>query len=116
MAFTPVYRPSGPTIGLSVTGSAHVAVQITASDQTQPNYALFVNPSTTLTVYVALGSTSGNVASASIPGDGTAGSFALGPTQQIVIPAPYIAGIFWVTAIASGAGPTLLTVTPVIVM
>lgn len=115
MAFTPVYRPSGPTIGLSVTASAHAAVQITTSDGTQPSWALFVNPSTTLTVYVALGPTSG-VAAAAAPGDGTAGNFSLGPTQQIVLAVPYQAGSFWVTAIASAAGPTLLTVTPVIVM
>ena len=113
--FTPVYRPSGPTLGLSVTGSSHAAVQITTTDGTQPSYALFVNPSTTLTVYVNLGPSSG-VSAATIPGDGTAGSFALGPTQQIVMPAPYSSGSFWVTAIASGGGPTLLTVTPVIAM
>jgi len=113
--FTPVYRPSGPTIGISVTNSSHAAVQVSTTDGTQPSYALFVNPSTTLTVYVTVGSTSG-VAAATVPTDGGAGSFALGPTQQIVMPVPYASGSFWVTAIGSAAGPTLLTVTPVIAM
>ena len=116
MPTTLAYKFCGPTIGLSVTGSSHAAVQINTTDPSA-NAVLFCNTSTSVTVYVKIASSSlgtgtlPSAGAATIPGDGTAGDFPIlayddTPIGGITFPLS-------ITAIGSGAGPTLFTATPI---
>lgn len=130
MAFTPVYAIAGPTTGLSVANTSHAATQVPAGGAQFPQYAYFFNTGATgatpLIIYVTLGTNNG-VAASTVPTDTATGSFPIAPGQGIVLQCPFqqpapgnppVAGSsqasFWLTAIGSAAGPTLLTVTPVI--
>ena len=123
MAFTPVYALAGPTEFLSVANSSHAATQVAASTGQYPQYAYFFNTGATgatpLIIYVNTGPNAA-VAAATIGTDNATGSFPIAPGQGIVLQCPFVqqaganAPSFWVTAIGSAAGPTLLTVTPVV--
>ena len=116
MSFTQVVELAGETIGLSVTGSSHTAVTIKATNPAA-NALLIHNTSTSVTVYVntvncAPGGSVVTANAATVPGDGTAGSFPV---------LTYDSGVkigvrfpLSVTAIGSAAGPTLITVTPIV--
>ncbi len=119
MPITHAYKVAGNTIGLSVANTSHAAVTITAADPSA-NGLLCCNTSTAGMMYVntasgqAPGADPPTAAAATIPGDGTAGSFPVISYNERVI-----AGVRFplsVTAICSIAGPTLLTVTPVIIL
>ncbi len=113
MAQTQAIRLAGSPIGLSVTGSSHTAQTITPSDASG-NALEFTNTSSTLIVYVnaiCVTQASETAAAAVVPTDGAAGSEPIPPNQSKVI--QYGPGPWSVTAIGSGAGPTLLVATPV---
>jgi hypothetical protein len=116
MATSIAYKFCGPTVGLSVGATSHAAVTLTATDQSA-NGIIFCNTSTSLVVYVKIASstvgstTAPSAAAATIPGDGTAGDFPILTYDDTAI-----TGMTFpvsITAIASGAGPTLFTATPV---
>jgi hypothetical protein len=114
MITTDTLCPAGATIGLSVTASAHAPVQINAQDASADG--LFIcNTSTAVTIYVNVASANGSMlptaANATIPGDGTAGSIPILAYDKIIL-----AGLQFpvsISAIGSGAGPTVVTATPV---
>ena len=109
MATTLVTKLVGPTIGLSVVATSHAAQTITPAADT--NAVLFVNTSSTLIVYVTVAQNGLTAAASVIPTDGAVGATPIPPLQSLCVTtanAPIS-----VTAIASAAGPTLLTVTPV---
>ena len=112
MAVTPAYRQAGPCVGLSVVATSHAAVALTLFEGSQCNYVLFENTGT-LAAFVNMGTTANGqtVAAAAVPGDGTAGGFTVLPGRPKVIACPTFP--MSVTAIATAAGPTLITATPV---
>lgn len=110
MAQSIVIRPLTATLGLSVGATSHAAVALPAN-QDQCNYVNVVNTSTTL--YVAVTLSAAQTAS-TIPGDGTTGSYVIGPNQSVNLAAPIAnQASIYATAIASGAGPTLVLFTPI---
>ena len=112
MAGTVNYRPAGPTVALSVTATLHTAVPITFFTTDIANYVLMFNSGTTA---VAVQFSQTGVA-ATLPVDGTPGSFTLPPAANpYVIPLPNgVTGPPQVTAIGSGAGPSIIYVTPLV--
>jgi len=119
MATTIAYRFAGQTIGLSVTASSHAAVKIDAIDPSA-NGLVCCNTSTSVVTYIKVASSSNgsnappSAGAATIPGDGTAGDFPILTYDDTVIDG--LSFPVSVTAIGSAAGPTLLTVTPVVLM
>lgn len=114
---TIVTRPVGPTYALSVTASAHAAVAVAPCGSDSSNYAEFTNPgSTDVCVVVAPYAATPFVPALVFPVDGTPtlpNSFMLphGMIEPRVVAVP--ANGFCVGAIGSGAGPSIIYVTPV---
>ena len=120
-AFKPLLgatTPAGCTLGLSVVAAAHAGIALPAppggaanTPDSQPKQFELVNTSTTLTVTFAFGLTAAiALAGAVIPGDGTVGGYTVGPGQTRVVSVD--GSPLFVSAIASGAGPTLCFITP----
>jgi hypothetical protein len=99
-------------MGLSVVATSHAAATITINGNETCNYVYVVNTSTTL--YVGVNFTPTGLA-ATLPGDGTTGNFVLPPASATIMTVPNGVGAnpLQVTAIASAAGPTVVTVTPI---
>jgi hypothetical protein len=110
MAGTQVTRPAGQTIALSVVATSHAAIPIIGNDNTQFNWVACINPGA---VAVAIQLSSGAVP-ATLPVDGTPGSFLLPPLMQVPITLPCPSLNPNVTAIGATAGPTIIYVTPVV--
>lgn len=118
MPFTIAYQVAGKTVGLSVANTSHAAVTI---DSTNPaaNGLLFTNTSTAEMMYIEVVSTGPDgvtptAVAATIPGDGTKGSFPiLSYNNDAIVGLRFPVSV---TAISSIAGPTLLTATPVIIL
>ena len=115
MANTSVIRNGGKTVALSVTGSAHAAVQLTATTNDQINYVSCLN---TGAVNVAVRFSQLSTDAATLPSDGTPGDFLLPALMQlpIVLACPPInmQSPCYVTAIGAGAGPSLVYFTPAV--
>lgn len=115
MANTSVIRIGGKTAALSVTASAHSAVQLTANTNDLINYIACLN---TGAVNVAIKFSQLSSDSATLPTDGTPGDFLLPAlmTTPIVVACPPIGGQLpcYVTAIGSAAGPSLVYLTPAV--
>jgi len=115
MANTSVIRIGGKTAALSVTASAHSAVQLTANTNDLINYIACLN---TGAVNVAIKFSQLSSDSATLPVDGTLGDFLLPAlmTTPIVVACPPIGGQLpcYVTAIGSAAGPSLVYLTPAV--
>ncbi len=118
MQITQAYIIGGKTIGLSVGNASHAAVTINASDPSA-NGLMICNTSTSEVMYVEVLSSPmngslGTASAATVPGDGTAGSIPVLSYDNIIV-----GGLNFpisVTAISSIAGPTLLTVTPIMLV
>ena len=114
---TQAYRLAGPCVGLSVVAASHAAVLVTPTDPSA-NAVLIENTSTTVAVFATvLGGpqVASGVQSAPasiVPPDGAAGSNTILPLQSKVIAVPAGTPVS-VTAIGAGAGPSLITVTPI---
>lgn len=115
MANTSVIRIGGKTVALSVTGSAHAAVQLTANTNDQINYVSCLN---TGAVNVAIRFSPLSTDAATLPVDGTPGDFLLPALMQfpIVLACPTINMQIpcYVTAIGSAAGPSIVYLTPAV--
>jgi hypothetical protein len=113
MANTSVTRIGGKTVALSVTASAHAAVQLTGFTNDQINYVSCLN---TGAVSVAVKFSTLSTDSAVLPVDGTPGDFLLPAIMEtpIVLACPAINGQVpcYVTAIGAAAGPSLVYFTP----
>lgn len=116
MAFTPVYRQAGPTLGLSVVATSHAAVAVgTFTGNDSASFVACLNTgATTVAIRFSVAGTA-----ATLPGDGTTGDWVLAPAMQapVLVPLPSGAstGPCQVTAIGSAAGPGLVYVTPMVV-
>jgi len=116
MANTSVIRVAGPTYALSITASSHTAVTINDSTNDQVNYAAFLNLGTVavaINLSALWNASAPAAAAATLPVDGTPGSYVLPPlmTFPIVLAVPTTP--FSMTAIGASAGPSLVYVTPV---
>jgi hypothetical protein len=115
MANTSVIRIGGKTAALSVTASAHSAVQLTANTNDLINYVSCLNLGS---VSVAVKFSQLSSDSATLPVDATPGDFLLPPlmTTPVVVACPPIGGQLpcYVTAIGSAAGPSLVYLTPAV--
>jgi hypothetical protein len=115
MANTSVIRNGGKTVALSVTASAHAAVQLTGNTNDQINYVSCLNIGA---VSVAVRFSQLSTDSATLPVDGTPGDFLLPAAMQlpIVLACPPInmQKPCYVTAIGSAAGPSLVYLTPAV--
>lgn len=109
MAGTPAYRPSGKTIALSVVAASHAAVPLVVTDNVQPGWVACINPGA---IPVAI-KFSQNGDAAVFPTDGTPGDFVLPALMQLPIVLPCPSQTPNVTAFGSGAGPTIIYVTPI---
>jgi hypothetical protein len=123
-AFQPLFVNSATAVPgltdltLSVIASAHAGVQLptppggsTATPGSVPNQFAITNTSTTLYVCVGFGATAAAaVAAAVLAGDGAMGGITVAPNQTRVVSVP--GNPQFVSAIASGAGPTIVTVAP----
>jgi hypothetical protein len=113
MANTSVIRTGGKTVALSVTASAHAAVQLTATTNDQINYVACLN---TGAVNVAVRFSQLSTDAATLPVDGTPGDFLLPALMEfpIVLACPPInmQNPCYVTAIGAAAGPSLVYFTP----
>lgn len=109
MAGTSVIRTAGPTVALSVTASSTSATLIDDNTNDQINYASFLN---TGSAVVAIKWGDANVGAAVLPVSGTNGDFLLpaGMTSPVVLAVPSTP--FYVRAIGSAAGPSLVYITP----
>ena len=109
MAGTSVIRTAGPTVALSVTASSTSATLIDDNTNDQINYASFLN---TGSAGVAIKWGDANVGAAVLPVSGTNGDFLLpaGMTSPVVLAVPTTP--FYVRAIGSAAGPSLVYITP----
>ena len=109
MAGTSVIRTAGPTVALSVTASSTSATLINDNTNDQINYASFLN---TGSAVVAIKWGDANVGAAVLPVSGTNGDFLLpaGMTSPVVLAVPTTP--FYVRAIGSTAGPSLVYITP----
>lgn len=117
-AMKPLNGPNSSTLGLSVTAAAHTGVALpappggaAATPDSAPKQFELVNTSATLTVSFAFGLTAAAAAAGAVqPADGTTAAYTVPAASTRVISidgAP-----LFVSAIASGAGPTLCFVTP----
>lgn len=117
---TNVIKPAGPTYALSVTATQHAAVAITASTA-DADGAAFINTGTTVICVAVypLSSTGAAQAPALVfPVDGTPTvpvSFILpaGMIEPKFVAVPMGNNGFSVTAIGSGAGPSIVYVNPI---
>jgi hypothetical protein len=113
MSLTTVIRLVGRTTALSVTASAHTAVTVSAvGGNVLSNYAAFLNAGANA-VAIEISPVGITAVTATVPVDGTTGSYILPPlmTRPIVLAVP--ANDFQVSAIGSAAGPALVYITPV---
>ena len=113
MSLTTVIRLVGQTTALSVAGTAHAAVTVSAvGGSVLSNYASFLNAGTN-SVAIEISPVGITAVTATVPADGTPGSYILPPlmTRPIVLAVP--ANAFQVSAIGSAAGPALVYITPV---
>jgi hypothetical protein len=110
MANTSVIRTAGVTTAISVTASSTAAVLIDDNTNDQVNYASFLNVGST-SVAVKVGDA--NVAAAVLPVSGsTTGDFILPPLMTLPIILAVPTTPFYVRMIGSGAGPSIVYVTP----
>jgi hypothetical protein len=110
MANTSVLRNAGVTTAISVTASSTSAVVIDDNTNDQVNYCSFLNTGAT-NVAVNVGNSS--VGAAVLPVSGsTTGNFVLpaSMTTPLVLAVPTTP--FYVRMIGSGAGPSIVYVTP----
>jgi hypothetical protein len=110
MANTSVVRTAGVTTAISVTASSTAAVLIDDNTNDQVNYASFLNTGST---QVAVITGDANVGAAVLPVSGsTTGNFVLpaSMTTPLVLAVPTTP--FYVRMIGSGAGPSIVYVTP----
>jgi hypothetical protein len=112
MSNTTVLRLQAQTTALSVVASAHTAVTVSSVGNNQVNYAAFLNAGAN-SVAIEISPKGITAKTATLPIDGTNGSFLLPPlmTQPMVLATP--ANEFQVSAIGSAAGPALVYITPV---
>lgn len=112
MSITTVLRLQAKTTALSVAATAHAAVTISSVGNNQVNYAAFLNVGAN-SVAIEISPVGITAVTATVPADGTPGSFVLPPlmTQPIVLATP--ANNFQVSAIGSASGPALVYITPV---
>jgi hypothetical protein len=111
MSNTTVLRPVGVTTAISVAGSSTTATQIKASTNDQVNYASFINTGAT---YVAVSLGDANVGAAVLPLSGsTTGNFVLPASMTVPIVLAVPASPYYVRLIGSGAGPSIVYITPV---
>ena len=115
MANTSVIRIGGKTVALSVTASAHAAVQLTATTNDQINYVSCLN---TGAVNVAVRFSQLSTDTATLPVDDTPGDFLLPALMEspIILACPPINMQIpcYVTAIGASAGPSLVYLTPAV--
>ena len=112
MAGSTVQRNSGSTVALSVTNTAHSAVQIVGNyTNDQVNFASFLNTGAA-PIAVKFGTTS-SVSAPTFPSDGTNGDYVLpaGMTSPLILATPQAP--FYMTALSNSATAGLLYVTPV---
>jgi hypothetical protein len=113
MSITTVVRVVGRTTALSVAASAHAAVTVSAvGGNVLSNYAAFLNAGANA-VAIEISPAGITAVTATLPVDGTTGSYILPPlmTQPTVLAVP--ANTFQVSAIGSATGPALIYITPV---
>ena len=121
MSVTIANMTAGPTYALSVAATQHAAVAITAPQRELACFAEFVNTGATVVcVVVAPLPASGTAATPTVvfPVDGTptvSDSFILpaAMTAPILKTVPTANGGFSVSAIGSGAGPSVIYITPI---
>ena len=115
MANTSVIRVGGKTVALSVTASAHAAVQLNGFTNDQINYVACMN---TGAVNVAVKFSTISTDAATLPVDGTPGDFLLPALMEfpIVLACPPINSQqpCYVTAIGAASGPSLVYFTPAV--
>lgn len=105
-------RQNGPTVALSVGSTAHASVAVNAANTTQDGYAAFLNTGST-TVAVTMAPSGATAPTPVLPADGTPENVIVLPpsmNQPYILPAP--GASFAVAAIGSGAGPSLVYITP----
>ena len=111
MAISIVIRNIGPTIALYVTASATTAVTVASTGAEIQEYASFLNTGATV---VAVNITpNGTAPAAVLPVAGTPQTVIILPaamTQPVIYAVP---SSFSCTAIGTGAGPSLVYITPV---
>lgn len=109
-----IYRPAGQTVCLSVVATAHAAVPLVLQGNDVASYCALLNPGA-IAVAVKL-SIAGTAAQ--LPVDGTPGDFVLPGLMEVpmVIPMPTGNSVTpcQITAIGTGAGPTLIYATPLV--
>ena len=113
MSITTVLRIAGQTTALSVAGTAHAAVTVSSvGGNVLSNYASFLNVGAN-SVAIEISPVGITAVTATVPADGTPGSYILPPlmTRPIVLAVP--ANTFQVSAIGSASGPALIYITPV---
>lgn len=120
-AFKPLQANTVPgltDLGLSVIASAHAGQALpqppggtgATPDSSSKQFAL-TNTSTTLSVAFGFGQTAAQaVAAAVLPADAVVGGILVGPLQTRVVSID--GNPLFVSAIATGAGPTLVSVSP----
>ncbi len=122
MSLSIVIRPLGPTAALSVANTQHAAVAITGVPNEVSNFAAFTNPGTTdicvMVMPLQIGGIAPTAPALAFPVDGTPtvpNSFILphGMIAPLIVAVPNSNGGFAVSAIGSGAGPSVMYVTPV---
>ncbi len=109
MSRSPAFVPTGKTQALSVVATSHAAVAFTFFNNDVTAYIALLNPGA-LPVAVAI---TQDGRAAVLPVDGTPGDFVLPPLMQWPILLPCGFTTPKITAIATGAGPTLIYATPV---
>jgi len=112
MSNTTVLRIAGRTTTLSVAGTAHAAVTVSAVGGSDlSNYASFLNTGAN-TVAVEISPIGVTATTATIGADSATGSFILPASMTVPIVLSVPANSFQVSAIGSAAGPALVYVTP----
>ena len=110
MANTTVLRNAGVTVAISVTASSTIAIPIEDNTNDQVNYASFLNTGAT---QVAVSMGDANVSAAVLPVSGsTTGNFVLPASMTVPIVLAVPTTPFYVRMIGSGAGPSIVYVTP----
>ncbi len=109
MSLTPAFRPTGLTQALSVVATSHTAVTFTQFNNDVSPYIALLNLGA-LPVAVAI---TQDGRAATLPVDGTPGDFTLPPLMLWPILLPCNIKDPKITAIGTGAGPTLIYATPV---